>query len=427
MLRLGIELMQPDLLMQQALGPTLRPAEVRRTELSLDVAAAVERVADLGFDLIELNPDLMIFFPQCFNLPSVERLRALRESRGLGYTLHLPLWSVDPSTPVQPVRRSSLDALVDGVLRMAPLEPEVYVLHATGALAGEFGRMAALEPVRPLVMRLFQEQARRSVKRLLDRTGLPSRLLALENVEFPLELTLELAEEFDLSVCLDTGHVLAGFSGDVTLEDALRRTFPRLTEVHLHDAYRRTGADGSLRVADHLPLGEGDLAVEALLARLEGAGFEGPVIFELTVKEALASLEVIRALRPDFLSERTSVMSITIDLLDRACHAVHQNVDTVPFRHRGIKITRELIRTAMELLNAEPTKTLPQNCRNAVRAETPDGLDRRIKESLNIDTRTANIVSDVLAQAGIVRIVRVRNPRTGRLVKGTQLLADWSW
>jgi sugar phosphate isomerase/epimerase len=295
MLRFGIELMQPDLLMQHASGLSGHPAEVTPTALAVDVAATIERVADLGFNLIELNPDLMIFFPQCFNLPSVQRLRALKESRGLSYTLHLPLWSVDPSTPVQPVRRGSLDALVDSVLRMAPLEPEVYVLHATGALASEFGQMAALKSARSLVVRLFQEQAKRSVESLLERTGLPPQLLAVENVEFPLELTLELAEEFELSVCLDTGHVLAGYSGDATLEEALHSTLPRLAEVHLHDAYRRPEPDGSARVADHLPLGEGDLAVEWFLDQLEGSDFRGPVIFELTIKEALASLGVIRS------------------------------------------------------------------------------------------------------------------------------------
>lgn len=302
MLRFGIELMQPDLLMEEALGPTGPSAEIQATELWLDVACAVERLADLGFYLIELNPDLRVFFPQCLNLPSIERLRAAKESRGLSYTLHLPLWSVEPSTPVQSVRRGSVHALVDGVLRMAPLEPEVYVLHATGALAAEFGRMTALEPVRPLVMCLFQEQARCSVKRLLDCTGLPSRLLAVENVEFPLELTLKLAEEFDLSVCLDTGHVLAGYSGNATLEEALERAFPRLAEVHLHDAYRRPAPDGSVRVVDHLPLGQGDLAVDSFLNQLDGAGFTGPVIFELTVEQAHASLEVIRACCPDLLS-----------------------------------------------------------------------------------------------------------------------------
>ena len=344
MLRFGIELMQPGLLIEQALGPTGHPAELGQRGFSVDVACAVERVASLGFSLIELNPDLMVFFPQCLNLPSVERLRALKESRNLTYTVHLPLWSVEPSTPVESVRRGSVDALVEGVLRMAPLEPEVYVLHATGALAAEFGRMAALEPVRPLVMRLFQEQARRSVKTLLDCTGLPSRLVALETIEFPFELMLELAEEFDLSVCLDTGHVLAGYSGDVTVAEALQRTFPCLAEVHLHDGYRRSAPGGPVRVADHLPLGEGDLAVEWFLEELDQRGFVGPVVFELTIEEAQTSLEVIQARCPDLLPPRGSVRR------NRG-----RNMNSVTFL--GQEITRQQVIDALNQFDSQYPNT----------------------------------------------------------------------
>jgi hypothetical protein len=43
------------------------------------------------------------------------------------------------------------------------------------------------------------------------------------------------------------------------------------------------------------------------------------------------------------------------------------------------------------------------------------------------DLRTANIVSDILAAAGIVSIIKVINPKTGRKIKATQLLPDWTW
>ena len=39
-----------------------------------------------------------------------------------------------------------------------------------------------------------------------------------------------------------------------------------------------------------------------------------------------------------------------------------------------------------------------------------------------MDTRTANIISDVLEQVGIAEIAKVENPETGRIVKGTKLL-----
>ena len=309
-MRFGIEQMQASLLIQHArtlmAAAKQPPAQALQSipvRLDVDVAAQVAQLADLGFHLIELNPDLTIFFPQCYSLAAIERLRRLKEERHLHYTVHLPLWSLEPSTPMQMVREGSVDTLVDAVLRLAPLEPEVYVLHATGALAAEFSRMKALEAMRSLVMGLFATQARRSIEQLLERTGLPSRLLAVETVEFPFDLTLGLAEAFDLSMCLDTGHVLAGYTTGVPLFEALEQSLPRLAEVHLHDAYRRESPDGTVRIADHLPLGVGDLPLGDFLDRLAGSGFSGPVIFELTIEETKASLEAIRKLRPALIQQ----------------------------------------------------------------------------------------------------------------------------
>lgn len=124
---------------------------------------------------------------------------------------------------------------------------------------------------------------------------------------------------------------------------------------------------------------------------------------------------------------RLNCIEIPPDLLNNTCSGVEQNWDNIPLMHRGIKITRPLIKATMEILNAERMKTLPQNCRNDIRERTPDGLDRRIKETLNTDLRTANLISDVLKLADIVEIFKVLNPKTGRRIKGTKLLQDWCW
>jgi sugar phosphate isomerase/epimerase len=296
MLRFGIEMLQRSLMIEMAM-PLLaqQKGSSQLTPPSVDPAVLVERIADFGFTLIELNTDLNAFFPDSFGLPTIRRLQALKESRGLSYTVHLPLWSIEPSTPVQWVREGSVEALVDAVLRLAPLEPEAYVLHATGALAAEFYTMAAIpNEARPLVVGMFQRHAAHSVEELLRRTGLPSRAIAVETIEFPFDLTLALAEEFDLSLCLDAGHVVARYPGPVGFEEALQRSLPRLGEIHLHDAYYRPQPDGTVRRNDHLPLGEGELPLGFLLDTLKEAGFEGPVIFELTIQEARASLDYLR-------------------------------------------------------------------------------------------------------------------------------------
>jgi sugar phosphate isomerase/epimerase len=296
MLRFGIQMLQSSLMIEMAMpllaqqkgGSQLAPP-------SVDPAVLVERIADQGFTLIELNTDLNVLFPDSFGLPTIRHLQALKESRGLSYTVHLPLWSIEPSTPVPWVREGSVDALVDTVLRLAPLEPEAYVLHATGALAAEFYTMATIpDEARALVLGMFQRHAAHSVEELLRRTRLPSRAIAVETIEFPFDLTLALAEELDLSLCLDTGHVLARYPGPISFQEVLQRSLPRLAEMHLHDGYYRPQPDGTFRRGDHLPLGEGELPLDFLLDTLQEAGFKGPIIFELTIQEARASLDYLR-------------------------------------------------------------------------------------------------------------------------------------
>ncbi len=297
-MRFGIMAMQLDKLVPSALSPEAMQGYLT----TFDHAALVRALHNHGFNPIELGGDLAMFMPHTFAPPAIERLVALKEETGVEYTVHLPLWSVEPSTPLTPVRRGSARALVDIVRATLPLEPEVYVMHATGALAAEFYQMHLPELGHALIMRQFQAGARESLAALLSETGIPSRQLAIETIEFPFDLTLELAEELDLSLCLDTGHVLAGFSG-LTLDffDVVEACLPRLAEVHLHDA-PVPAAGAIVYGTDHSPLGTGDLDTARLLDRLEAAGFDGPVIFELRVEQALASLDVVRTLRPQLIT-----------------------------------------------------------------------------------------------------------------------------
>jgi sugar phosphate isomerase/epimerase len=293
----GIMAMQID-----ALVPSGLPIEkVMEHVGGFDHAALVRSLADLGFDLVELGGDLSLFMPQTYSTDSIDRLLALKEERGLSYTVHLPLWSVEPSTPLVPVRKGSVQALVEIIRATQPLAPERYVCHATGALAGEFYRMRLPELARELLLQQFQNGARESIRQVLSETGIESRLIAVETVEFPFDLTLSLAEELDLSVCFDTGHVLVGFSGPVDFFEALEHCLPRLGEVHLHDGPWQ-GPERNIGYGkDHQALGQGDLDVPRFLDRLHQVNYSGPIIFELRTGQALASLEVIRAIRPQYL------------------------------------------------------------------------------------------------------------------------------
>jgi sugar phosphate isomerase/epimerase len=283
-----------------ALIPPGVPAEqIMANITTFDHAALARDLAGRGFDPIELGGDLSLFMPHTFNLESIENLAALR-AEGISYTVHLPLWSVEPSTPLTPVRRGSVEAVIEILEATMPLEPEVYVLHATGALAAEFYNMKISELARSLILRQFQSGARASIRAILEQTGLPSRKLAIETIEFPLDLTLELADELDLSICLDTGHVLAGFPGWFDFFEVVEKLLPRLAEVHLHDCKKMPeGVRGYGE--DHKPLGHGDLELGRFLDRLAETNFKGPLVFELKIEEALESLNVVGSLRPDYL------------------------------------------------------------------------------------------------------------------------------
>jgi sugar phosphate isomerase/epimerase len=296
-MRFGIMTMQRNALIPAGLSVEETLAYIA----GLDHADLARRLFSLGFDPIELGGDMPLFLPHTLASPTVERLAQLKAETGLTYTVHLPLWSVEPSTPLVPVREGSVRALIDTIQATRSLQPEAYVLHATGALAAEFYRMDLPDLAKTFILRQFQNNARDSIESILAETGLPTRQLAIETVEFPLDLTVELAEELDLSLCLDTGHVLAGFSGPLDLFEALEVCLPRLREIHLHDARWQGPEQNIVYGQDHRPLGTGDLDLAHLLDRLAEARFSGPLILELTIEEALASLQVIRAVRPTVL------------------------------------------------------------------------------------------------------------------------------
>jgi sugar phosphate isomerase/epimerase len=297
-MRFGIMNMQMDALIPPGFSPQNAQAHIA----GFDHPTLVRQMAAPGFNLIELGGDLTLFFPQAYAPQTVERLAALKAELGLSYTVHLPLWSVEPSTPLTPVRQGSARSVIEVIQATAALAPEAYVLHATGPLAAEFYRMKLPAAARELILRhYFQRASLDSLRAILGETGLPSRRLAIETIEFPLELTLEMAEALDLAICLDTGHILSGFSGPVDFFDALERCLPRLAEIHLHDSPRNLDQERIVYGQDHRQLGTGDLELGRLLDRLVEAGFRGPIIFELNIPQALASLAAIRAVRPGLL------------------------------------------------------------------------------------------------------------------------------
>jgi len=254
----------------------------------------VERSINVGFKHIELTLDMLYMIPGSLSEDKIQELIELAEKYQVTYTAHLPLWSIEPSSPVLQIRKASIDVLVESINIVEKLKPLYYVLHATGALASEFSRLSVPPSVKTLINEGFSAFALESVRELIQRSKIDSRRIAIENVEFEFAYTRKIVDELNTSICFDTGHLLAGYSGNYKPLQFLEENIDRIVEIHLHDGYRRI-KNGRIEIKDHIPLGEGDLPVCEFLTALQENNFDGPIVFELSTKAALKSLEYIKS------------------------------------------------------------------------------------------------------------------------------------
>jgi|GEM_PF-368076 len=250
-----------------------------------------------GFRHVELTLDAIHALPGSLSRERIDELLTLKHDLGFTLSAHLPLWAVEPACFNEKIRAASVSTCVDAIAQIEELDPLYYVFHSTGALAAEFSRLPFAD-YSPMINAAMAALALQSIGELLEKTGIDPRRIGLESVEFPLELTAIMARDTGCSLILDTGHVLAGYSGRVSLSDAVRIFGPRLIGMHLHDGSRRNGPDGSVMTRDHMALGKGDMNLHDLLEALDQVGFRGPAVFELSRKDALASLETVRRVAP---------------------------------------------------------------------------------------------------------------------------------
>lgn len=250
--------------------------------------------------VIEVTMDIEHVIPGSLTQQSIEKMVKLKEELKHAYTVHLPLWSIEPSTFNEHVRKGSVESTVKSIELVEPLHPEVYVFHATGALAAEFSRLKLPKSMVKLISGYMASYAAKSIEEVLARTEIDPRKVAIENVEFPFEITRDLVDQYNTSICFDTGHLLTRYSGDESVLEFYKRHRDRIVEIHLHDgSYEKLG--DSIVHRDHMALGRGSMPVREFLRELVKERFNGPTVFELTATEAKESLERIRTVVPEAL------------------------------------------------------------------------------------------------------------------------------
>ena len=216
------------------------------------------------FDEIEL---LLLESNQKDSLPSkhvIAELAALSNEFGVSYNIHLPtdisLCDQDPS-----VRHKAVETIRRIIDLTFPLSPSTNTLHLS---YNEGSNQKAS-------VRKWQENVYKSIEQLLG-AGIQGKILSIENLVYPYEWVEDVIADFNLSVCIDIGHlIMQGFDSK-----AFFSKYSQLTSIiHLHGV-----KDGK----DHLSLDmlsgkETDNVVEIL------KGFTGVVSLEVFSFKALSA------------------------------------------------------------------------------------------------------------------------------------------
>jgi sugar phosphate isomerase/epimerase len=269
-----------------------------------DVVEMVREGVEAGFGIAELTTDVRYMVPGSLSESTIDRLVSLKDELGHSYTAHLPLWSIELATFDENVRKASVRSNIEAIELTAPLEPEFYVLHATGNLAAEFSGKPMAPHTRNLICMMLSAFSAQSVEEIISATEIDPLKLAIENITFPFSITCQIAEESGTSICFDTAHLITRMSGEESIMEFYNTHKKRIAEVHLQDG-TYVEYEGAVARDDHVALGTGvmgDAALREFLQELLKDQFAGPIIFELSVAEAQASIDKIRQTIPSALS-----------------------------------------------------------------------------------------------------------------------------
>lgn len=183
-------------------------------ELLPNVMFLADKVDDIELVLFESD--------EFTNLPDTATVQMLKETAkrsDLTYTIHLPLDTWMGHEDIS-VRERSVDKCLRVIERTAPLFPFAYILHFHGDQRGE-------TPSSDLER--WIDGHRRSVERLLQNVD--PQALCVETLDYPYAVIEDIISDYNLSVCLDIGHLLmCGYAA----EDYLDRYLTRTRVLHLH-------------------------------------------------------------------------------------------------------------------------------------------------------------------------------------------------
>ena len=183
-------------------------------------AAIIPNVRALGPFVDEI--ELILFESGRKSLPTekeINVLERLAEDLDITYNIHLPL-DLYLGSNENTKRNKAIETLKSIFNLTAPLKPTTHTLHLIyeGLLDDEDYRKG------------WKSHLFESMEGLMP-TGLEGRSISIETLSYPLGWIDDVLEAFDLSICIDVGHLI--LSG-ISLSETFKRYEDRLSIIHLH-------------------------------------------------------------------------------------------------------------------------------------------------------------------------------------------------
>ena len=253
-------------------------------------------VIESGFRHCEISLELFQILPIEINKEEEKRIINIQKEYDFTFSAHFPIYSVELSSPNKFIREASVQSCIDSFNQFRFLEEniEVFVIHPTGSFTASIQKLGLDSKAMELIYHILTNYAIQSVKKIIKTTKIPKSKIAIENIEYPFEKTIEIIDKLKgTKLCIDTAHFLGGFSGDVDLIEITESYLDITSEIHLQDY------SDNYPSPDHVALGRGNNFPIKFLKMIHEYDFKGPIIFELGLNQAIESFEFIKKHAPE--------------------------------------------------------------------------------------------------------------------------------
>jgi sugar phosphate isomerase/epimerase len=168
------------------------PSYIYPADWCTNVAMIGPQVDEIELLLLESHSE------SCFpSLDEIRQLSSLGKAHSFTYNVHLPS-DISLSDPIESKRREAVATLSRVITLTSPLMPSTWTLHLP------FDREGGV----PEVIAEWRECNRKGLLELLDKSGISAGALSIETLFYPFEWIGDVVRALNLSLCLDTGHLM---------------------------------------------------------------------------------------------------------------------------------------------------------------------------------------------------------------------------